>query len=55
MFGLTYNTPVGKRTIDPKTQETQMGEFWGELTKDTAYPFAVIKNPAYIDPQPYMN
>jgi branched-chain amino acid transport system substrate-binding protein len=55
MFGLTYNTPVGKRTIDPKTQETQMGEFWGELTKDPAYPFAVIKNPAYIDPQPYMN
>jgi hypothetical protein len=25
------------------------------MVKDEAYPFAVMKNPQYIDPTPYMN
>jgi branched-chain amino acid transport system substrate-binding protein len=55
LLGLTFDTPGGKRTIDAKTHETQAGEFWGEMVKDAAYPFAVMKNPAYQDPQPLMN
>jgi branched-chain amino acid transport system substrate-binding protein len=55
MLGLTFDTPVGKRTLDGKTHETQAGEFWGEMAKDPAYPFAVMKSPAYVDPQPLMN
>jgi branched-chain amino acid transport system substrate-binding protein len=55
LLGLTFDTPGGKRTIDPKTHETQSGEFWGEMVKDAAYPFAVMKSPAYQDPQPLMN
>jgi branched-chain amino acid transport system substrate-binding protein len=55
LLGLTFDTPGGKRTIDPKTHETQSGEFWGEMVKDTAYPFAVMKSPVYQDPQPLMN
>ncbi len=55
LLGLTFDTPGGKRTIDPKTHETQAGEFWGEMVKDAAYPFAVMKTPAYYDPQPLMN
>jgi branched-chain amino acid transport system substrate-binding protein len=55
LLGLTMDTPVGKRAFNPKTHETESGEFWGEMVKDAAYPFAVIKNPEYIDPTPYMN
>jgi branched-chain amino acid transport system substrate-binding protein len=55
MLGLTFDTPVGKRTMDAKTHETMAGEFWGEMIKDPAYPFAVMKAPAYVDPQPLMN
>jgi branched-chain amino acid transport system substrate-binding protein len=55
LLGLTFDTPGGKRTIDPKTHETQSGEFWGEMVKDAAYPFAVMKSPVYQDPQPLMN
>src|SRR5271170_4898475 len=43
MLGLSFDTPAGKRTIDPKTHETLAGEFWGEMVKDPAYPFAVMK------------
>jgi branched-chain amino acid transport system substrate-binding protein len=55
LLGLTFNTPVGKRTFNSKTHETESGEFWGEMVKDAAHPFAVIKNPEYIDPAPFMN
>ena len=55
LLGLTFDTPVGKRTFNPATHETESGEFWGEMVKEAAYPFAVIKNPEYIDPTPYMN
>lgn len=51
LMGLTYETPVGKRTINPKTHETEMGEFWGQMVKDPAYPFAVMKEPTYMDPK----
>ncbi|HXO01245.1 MAG TPA: ABC transporter substrate-binding protein [Stellaceae bacterium] len=55
MLGLTFDTPAGKRTIDPKTHETEAGEFWGEMVKDPAYSFAVMKSPTYADPTPFMN
>jgi branched-chain amino acid transport system substrate-binding protein len=55
MKGMTFDTPVGKRTFNPKTQETEAGEYWAEMVKDPAYPFAVMKGPTYMDPQPYMN
>ena len=55
LLGLTFDTPVGKRTINAKTHETEAGEFWGEMVKDPAYPFAVMKKPDYIDPTPLLN
>ncbi|HEY3908678.1 MAG TPA: ABC transporter substrate-binding protein [Stellaceae bacterium] len=48
LLGLTFNTPVGKRTINAKTHETDAGEFWGEMVKEAAYPFAVMKNPEFL-------
>jgi branched-chain amino acid transport system substrate-binding protein len=53
--GLTFDTPVGKRTFNPKTQETEAGEYWAQMVKDAAYPFAVMKEPTYVDPQPLLN
>ena len=38
MLGLTFDTPVGKRTFNAKTHETEAGEFWGEMVKDPKIP-----------------
>jgi branched-chain amino acid transport system substrate-binding protein len=54
LLGLTFDTPVGKRTISEKTHETEAGEFWSEMVKDPKLPFAVMKKPEYIDPKPLL-
>ena len=36
---------LGKRTISEKSHETFAPEFWGVMTKDPKYPFAVMKDP----------
>ena len=51
LLGLSFDTPVGKRTIDEKTHETLAGEFWSEMVKDPKSPFAVMKQPVYLDVQ----
>lgn len=51
LLGLSFDTPVGKRTIDEKTHETLAGEFWSEMVKDPKSPFAVMKKPVYLDVQ----
>ena len=45
LLGLSFVTPVGKRTINEKSHETFAPEFWGVMTKDPKYPFAVMKDP----------
>ncbi len=54
LAGLTFDTPVGKRTFNAKTHETETGEFWSEMVKDPKVPFAVMKKPEYIDPKPLL-
>ena len=29
--GLSIGTPVGKLTIDPKTHQSNIGQFWGQI------------------------
>ncbi|HLG48491.1 MAG TPA: ABC transporter substrate-binding protein [Reyranella sp.] len=53
MLGLSFDTPTGKLTFDPKTHETGMGEFWGQMVKDDRYPFAIMKDPKYLSQGPY--
>jgi branched-chain amino acid transport system substrate-binding protein len=53
--GLTFDTPVGKRTFNAKTHETEAGEFWSEMVKNPKVPFAVMKKAEYIDPTPLLN
>jgi branched-chain amino acid transport system substrate-binding protein len=55
LSGLTFDTPVGKRTFNAKTHETEMGEFWGQMVKDDRFPFAVIKDPKYLSQGPFVN
>jgi branched-chain amino acid transport system substrate-binding protein len=55
LAGLTFDTPVGKRTFNAKTHETEMGEFWGQMVKDEHFPFAIIKDPQYLSQGPFVN
>ncbi|HXC26433.1 MAG TPA: ABC transporter substrate-binding protein [Stellaceae bacterium] len=45
LIGLTFDTPVGKRTFSAKSHETFAPEYWGVATKTAEYPFAIIKDP----------
>jgi branched-chain amino acid transport system substrate-binding protein len=48
LTGLTWDTPVGPRTFSVKSHETFAPEYWGEMVKEAAYPFAIIKNPELL-------
>jgi branched-chain amino acid transport system substrate-binding protein len=48
LSGLTFDTPVGKRTFSVKSHETFAPEYWGVMVKEAVYPFAVIKNPELL-------
>jgi len=55
MLGLSFDTPIGRLTFDEKTHETAMGEFWGQMVKDSRYPFAIMKDPKYLSQGPFTN
>src|SRR6516162_2067329 len=55
LSGLSFDTPVGRRTFNAKTHETEMGEFWGQMVKDDRFPFAIIKDPKYLSQGPFVN
>jgi branched-chain amino acid transport system substrate-binding protein len=46
--GMSWDTPVGKRTFSVKSHETFAPEYWGVMTKDPNYPFALIKDPELL-------
>jgi branched-chain amino acid transport system substrate-binding protein len=48
LAGLTFDTPVGKRTFSVKSHETFSPEYWGVMIEEAAYPFAVMKNPELL-------
>ena len=45
MAGMTFDTPVGKRSFSVKSHETFAPEYTGVMVKDPNYPFAIIKDP----------
>jgi branched-chain amino acid transport system substrate-binding protein len=45
LTGMTFDTPVGKRTFSVQSHETFSPEYWGVMTKVADYPFAIIKDP----------
>jgi branched-chain amino acid transport system substrate-binding protein len=48
LIGLSWDTPVGERSFSVKSHETFAPEYWGEMVKEAAYPFAVIKSPEVL-------
>ena len=55
MLGLSVDTPIGKQTIRAKDQQANRAQFWGKMTKDPKYPFAIMNPPVYTDPAPFMD
>ena len=56
MLGENFDTPVGlAQTLRAKDHTADRGEFWGKMVKDPHYPFAVMKDPEYYNPVPFMN
>jgi branched-chain amino acid transport system substrate-binding protein len=45
MAGMSFDTPVGKRSFSEKSHETFAPEYTGVMVKDPNYPFAIIKDP----------
>jgi len=45
LAGMSFDTPVGKRSFSAQSHETFAPEYWGVMAKDANYPFAIIKNP----------
>jgi branched-chain amino acid transport system substrate-binding protein len=48
MAGMSWDTPVGKRSFSVRSHETFAPEYWGVMVKEAAYPFAVIKDPEIL-------
>ena len=46
--GLSIDTPVGRRTIDPETQQANTGQFWGPMKTSDQYDFRVMDPVTYI-------
>jgi branched-chain amino acid transport system substrate-binding protein len=46
--GMSWETPVGERSFSTKSHETFAPEYYGEMVKDAAYPFAIIKDPELL-------
>jgi branched-chain amino acid transport system substrate-binding protein len=55
MLDLSVETPIGKQVIRGKDHQANRAQFWGKMTKDPKYPFAVMSPPVYIDPAPFMD
>ena len=48
MLGMTFDTPVGKRTFSEQSHETFAPEYWGVMVNDPNYPFAIMKDPELL-------
>jgi branched-chain amino acid transport system substrate-binding protein len=48
MAGMTWDTPVGKRTFSVKSHETFAPEYWGTMAKNANFPFATMKEPEML-------
>jgi len=48
--GMALETPVGKLTIDPKTHQANIGQFWGPMVKKADRPYRMMEPAEYIQP-----
>ena len=46
--GLSIDTPVGPRTIDPETHQADTGQFWGPMVRKEGVPYRMMDPITYI-------
>ena len=46
--GMTLDTPVGPRTIDPETHQANTGQYWGPLVNKEGFAYKVMDPVTYI-------
>jgi len=46
--GMTLDTPVGPRTIDPETHQANTGQYWGPLVNKEGFAYRVMDPITYI-------
>ena len=46
--GLSIDTPVGRRTINPETHQADTGQFWGPMVRKEGVPYRVMDPINYI-------
>ncbi|MCA8927626.1 MAG: ABC transporter substrate-binding protein [Alphaproteobacteria bacterium] len=46
--GMSIDTPVGQRTINPKDHQANTGQFWGPLVKKEGFAYRVMSPVTYI-------
>ena len=46
--GLSIETPMGKRTINPKDHQADTGQFWGPMVKKSGVPYRMMDPITYI-------
>jgi ABC-type branched-subunit amino acid transport system substrate-binding protein len=49
--GMTIKTPVGALTIDPKTHQANIGQFWGPMVKKPDRAYRMMDPVEYIQPK----
>jgi len=49
--GLMVTTPVGPLTIDPKSHQANIGQFWGPMVKQAGKDYRVMDPAEYIQPK----
>ncbi len=49
--GMTIKTPVGALTIDPKTHQANIGQFWGPMVKKPDRAYRMMDPAEYIQPK----
>ena len=49
--GLSIGTPVGPLTIDPKTHQSNTGQFWGPMVKKPGKEYRVMEPVEFIQPK----
>ena len=49
--GMTIKTPVGALTIDPKTHQANIGQFWGPMVKKPDRAYRMMEPAEYIQPK----
>jgi branched-chain amino acid transport system substrate-binding protein len=49
--GMALKTPVGELTIDPKTHQANIGQFWGPMVKKPDRAYRMMEPVEYIQPK----